>query len=590
MSIIHFLVHHTRDLITSHFLVVWLCLLGAIIVCGLWLSGYAEQAFPVPSRAGSSDRRNNLFASLQGFDGIAAVLFLLFAAFYIFLIFYKEDFAYYDDDMMTDYSVGGKNLSPPLWPGTGRFYPLADQEFNLLKRFTRSPAGYHFLIAAQLVVFLVVLFFVLKKFAPRYRFLIMGAVMIAPSFVIPFSGFVYPERNLLFWLAILFLCLQGHARNNGRIYFVGCLVATHFLLYYKETAVLLITGYAVARLVLERCVMVRSGRRSWRELVRQNLIPLGMLVVATIYVALFVIALFPRKSFGYVATHSEALSSVLRLYLHIDWLLLLLLIVVVVRLSAFIFSDGLLDGIWDPAAVGALAYGAGILMVHLYSGYYMAPVDFIAILYLSHMALGWLQSPVSVRRFAVAAIAICVLFQSAVFSAARIIERKGVIATKSQMARFLKGYLPNAGVQSVKLFFPYTDGYRLMEISSYLKYKGFNVVEEESVGSVRGPVIRVESPLNLKENLCVDYKDYVCVHDQVPETDAFIVVLPDDDVSGREIQSVSNNDVKIFTANGCVFCDKEIHWFQFTHPVLVTDPQGPLPDRWLQLEIFKKPA
>ncbi|HEY1799810.1 MAG TPA: hypothetical protein VGG46_02655 [Terriglobales bacterium] len=590
MSIIHLLVHHTRDLITAHFLVLWLCLLGAIALSGLWLSGYAEQAFSVPSQSNSSGRRNNLLASFQAFDGIAAILFLLFAAFYIFLIFYKEDFAYYDDDMMTDYSVGGKNLLPPLWPGTGRFYPLADQEFNLLKRFTRSPAGYHFLVAAQLVVLLVVLFFVLKKFAPRYRFLIMGAVMIVPSFVIPFSGFVYPERNLLFWLAVLLLCLQGHARSNGRIYFVGCLVATHFLLYYKETAVLFIAGYAVSRLVLERFVMVRSGRRSWRDFARLNLLPLGMLIVATIYVGLFVIALFPRRSFGYVAAHSEALSSVLRMYLHIDWLLLLLLIVVAVRLTAFIFSDGALDDIWDPAAVGALAYSAGVLMVHLYSGYYMAPVDFIAILYLSHMALGWLQSPVKARRFAVATIAVCVLFQSAVFSAARIVERKGVIITKSQMARFLNGYLATRGGQSVSLFFPYADGYRLMELSSYLKYKGFNVVEQANVGAFRGSVIRVESPLDPKDRLCVDYKDYVCVYQQNPEPGAFIVVLPDDEVSGRDFQSVSRTDVKIFTANGCAFCDKKIRWFQFTRPVLVGDPRVPLPDRWLQLEIFKKPA
>ncbi|HWF92109.1 MAG TPA: hypothetical protein VN684_07480 [Terriglobales bacterium] len=590
MSIVHLLIHHTRDLITGHFLLVWLCLLAVIALCGLWLSGYAEEVFSVPSTPDYSGRRNQLFASFQGFDAIAAILFLLFAAFYIFLIFYKEDFAYYDDDMMTDYSVAGKNLLPPLWPGSGRFYPLADQEFNLLKRFTRSPMGYHLLVAAQLVVFLVVLFLVLKKFAPRYRFLIMGAVIIAPSFVIPFSGFVYPERNVLFWLAILLLCLQGHARNNGRIYFVGCLVATHFVLYYKETAVLFIAGYAVSHLVLKRFLMVRAARRSWQVFARQNLIPLGMLAVATIYVALFVIALFPRRSFGYVASHSEALGSVLRLYLHIDWLLLLLLIVVVVRLTAFVLSDGPLDEIWDPAAVGALAYGAGILMVHLYSGYYMAPVDFIAVLYLSNMTLEWLRSPVKVRRFAVAVVAVCVLFQSLVFSAARIVERKGVIATKSQMANFLKAQLPTAAGQSVTLFFPYADGYRLMEIASYLKYKGFNVEEQQNGASSRGAVIRMESPLNLKENLCVDYKEYVCSHEQQPEPGAFIVVLPDDDVSGREIRNASNNVVPILTTNGCAFCDKKIHWFQFTHPVLVSDPEGPLPDRWLKLEIFKKPA
>jgi hypothetical protein len=206
------------------------------------------------------------------------------------------------------------------------------------------------------------------------------------------------------------------------------------------------------------------------------------------------------------------------------------------------------------------------------------------------MTLEWLRSPVKVRRFAVAVVAVCVLFQSLVFSAARIVERKGVIATKSQMANFLKAQLPTAAGQSVTLFFPYADGYRLMEIASYLKYKGFNVEEQQNGASSRGAVIRMESPLNLKENLCVDYKEYVCSHEQQPEPGAFIVVLPDDDVSGREIRNASNNVVPILTTNGCAFCDKKIHWFQFTHPVLVSDPEGPLPDRWLKLEIFKKPA
>ena len=36
------------------------------------------------------------------------------------LIFYKVDFAYYDDQMLTDFSVQGKNSLPPV-PSVGRY-------------------------------------------------------------------------------------------------------------------------------------------------------------------------------------------------------------------------------------------------------------------------------------------------------------------------------------------------------------------------------------------------------------------------------------------------------------------------------------
>jgi hypothetical protein len=47
-------------------------------------------------------------------------------------------------------------------------------------------------------------------------------------------GLIYPERNALFWLTILILCLQRANSKSTPIYFLACFVATHFLLYYKE--------------------------------------------------------------------------------------------------------------------------------------------------------------------------------------------------------------------------------------------------------------------------------------------------------------------------------------------------------------------
>jgi hypothetical protein len=53
--------------------------------------------------------------------------FVLFTALYVVIIFYKEDFSYYDEDQLTDFSLQGRML--PTWI-MGRFVPIWLQEFN----------------------------------------------------------------------------------------------------------------------------------------------------------------------------------------------------------------------------------------------------------------------------------------------------------------------------------------------------------------------------------------------------------------------------------------------------------------------------
>ena len=210
----HQALHRVVELFTTHVLLLWLFSLLIVVALGLFLSDRRQPMFPSRLGEGRSDSLTK-FRGLNLTDGISVIVFLIFLAFYILLIFYKEDFAYYDDDMLTDFSVQGRNFLPPVWSALGRFYPLADQEFNLLKFVTRSPAGYHALVALQLLVLVAVLFVVLRAFQVRYRVLIVIAAMVAPSFLIPFTGFVYPERNVLFWLAVMLLCLQAYSSDEG---------------------------------------------------------------------------------------------------------------------------------------------------------------------------------------------------------------------------------------------------------------------------------------------------------------------------------------------------------------------------------------
>ncbi len=581
------LLDHAYHVFASHFFLVWAFFLLLIVVCGLWCSGYRESLWSTSSSEGSAEPAGN--RQFSATDGVSAVLLVAFLVGYLFLIFYKEDFAYYDDDMLTDFSLQGKNFPAPIWPGTGRFYPLADQEFNLLKFVTRTPVGYHALVAAQFVVFVVILFFALREFRVRYRALIVLLAVVAPSFVIPFTGFVYPERNLVFWLVILVLCLRGYDKTEAPIYFVGCLVATHFALYYKETAVLFVVAYAVTRLALEFRAQPLAGRRSWRAMAKEDSLSLGMLAVSGIYVGLFLIAMSPHRNFSYIAEHRETLASVLFSSLQLDWLLWILLVVLLFRAGRSVLSSSRLDPMWDALGVGALAYFFGILALKLNSGYYNAPADFIALLYLASMSLVWLSKPSRGRIAVVAVLFVLILLHNVAYSTFRMVDRKNIIAMKSQLAEFLRGYQATATGDAVEVFFPFSGGYHLMGLSSYLKYQGFQLAGE-SGGRNMGPRLVVEGREKFVDDRCVSYRDYPCIHADSAPAGALIVVLPDDDVSMKQVEEIGKGSALLFSTNACAPCSRTGSWFRLLHAISPDYSDRELPEHWLQLQVFKKPA
>jgi hypothetical protein len=576
------------ELVVSHFLVVWLILLFLIVGAGILLTGSVDPPYATPSEPGNSGGRIRSPGRISFLDGASAVLLFVFVAFYVSMIFYKEDFAYYDDDMLTDFSVRGQNFSPPIWPGLGRFYPLADQEFNLLKFFTRSPAGYHSFVVVQLLILLGVLFVVLGKFKIRYRALILVSAMVAPSFIIPFTGFVYPERNVLFWLAIILLCLEGYSTTKSCVYFIGCLVATHFALYYKEVVVLFVVAYGVTRMLLELNARRRVGQLPWLEFVRESSLSLGMLAISGIYMVYFLFVMLPHRNFSYIAQHRESLSSVFLTYLQTDWLALILLAVVIVRFGRGLFSNGDLDPMWDSLGVGALAYFFGVTALRVNSGYYLAPVNFIGLLYLARVLLVWLSKPTKVRVAVVAIVFSCVLLHDVTYSSFRMVERKTLITTKSEFASFLKRYLPTANSNVVELYFPYSGGFHLMELASYLSYKGFQLDGQSSSVPGAGPRLVMEGRENFANDRCVAYRDYVCMHADTPGADALIVVLPDDIASMADVEKIGKDSTLLLSLKPPGICTKK--WFRSLHAISPEFSVGQLPEHWLELDIFKNTA
>jgi hypothetical protein len=142
----------------------------------------------------------------------------------------------------------------------------------------------------------------------------------------------------------------------------------------------------------------------------------------------------------------------------------------------------------------------------------------------------------------------------------------------------------------MRVFFPYTNGYRLMELSSYLRYKGIPLAGQQANGVEPGPSIVIEGREHFENDRCVGYRDYSCLHAESAEPCALIIVLPDDDASMKDVQALGKKSIRLWSVKECSFCSGENRWFRLLRGISAIHARGELPGHWLQLDVFKEPT
>jgi hypothetical protein len=574
------LVGAISDIVISHFLVIW----ALILVCAASMGFFC--LYGQRTRLGSpeSDVRPIRYSwKLKRRAIVCLALFVLFLALYICLQLWKEDFAYYDDEQITEFSLRGKSFAAPIWQSNGRLFPLHLQEFNVLKHLTHSPAALRAFVVLQLLAWVWVTMASLSEFAIPLRVLAVFLIMATSSFVISFSDLIYPERNILFWLAVFILCRRRFSTTASPVFLAGTFISVQFALYYKEPVWLLFAGFAATRLVWDWSE--GSRQRPVRNFIRENLADIGTLALAVLFPVLFALVMFQQRSLIYVENRQLALSSAVLTYLKVDLVLFVFLTVVAVRVLRLLRGRSKLSSFWDPLAVGGALYALAVIGLRMFRGYYTAPVDAIAILFLLQCAHPWLSERKAVRTLIVVAVCFVTLVQNIAYASVRFITRKNVIASNVQLAEFLKGYIQGRSNGSVGIFFPYSNGYHLMELSAFLDYKGLPLVDDAPHGQGDRASLVVESPLSFPQNRCIDYKRYTCLHAEAPHGGDLIVELQEDDLPDGEV--ANGREQLLFSYEPFLVSQKSLPFFEELKTITYPNRKH-LPNRWLQVRVYKR--
>jgi hypothetical protein len=561
------------------FFPIWFALTVAAFLFTVWLLRKSSAAFQAAPSGAVADwptaRQRGLW--------LAVGVFCLFVAAYVGLIFAWEDFAYYDNSQFTLFSLRGINFRPSIWIDSGRFFPLGSLEYNVVAHLSHNIAAYHALAVLQLL-FVCAILLVLDRDLPLIaRVGLATCVLLAPSILICFGGLIYPDRNVIFWLACLLFFVARFDRTQSLPAALAAIISAQCMLYYKESAFLLLCGFAAGRLLL-RCQNAQGGGWNMRRLDEpSSRLDFLLGALGVIFVVYYVAIMFHHTRFQYAQQQRMPESEVLLLYLKTDFLVYLFAVVAVVRAFLVVKQKIVPSPFWEGLAWGALAYFASFLYLSMFSVYYLVPVDLIAVLYLGRLVIqSWPRQPISARIGLVTALCV-VLAQNIFLSTLREYDRKNLIHAKSEMAGVIQTAYQHHSGAPLRLFFPFTSPYNTMEFGAYLSYRGIPV--EEAGKTVSYPVLIVNRAMQ-SDGKIQDYRNILGHAGQIPQPGDLVVVLPDDEVSDAEAAPYQDGGDQLFHYKPAIHPPQGF-WplvKQF-HFVLPAFERKPLPDHWLNASI-----
>jgi hypothetical protein len=513
---------------------------------------------------------------------IALLTFLtVFLAFYIAMILAWEDFAYYDDEGFSQITLKGQNYPLQIIPGTGRFLPLGEQEFNLVRHFTNSVIGYHVLPIVQLLVFFLILVILDGELSITARATLAILALLTPSILTTFSGLIFDERNVLFYLVCFMLFVKQFEQTGSIAWAVAATVAAQIMLYCKETAFLLLLGFAVGRLIL-RC---RNGHHAgWdynRLSDKESRLDWCFVFLMVLFFVYYFAEMGIHGNINYAVSARQPRAELVLGYIRIDLLAGLFVAVLLARIYLILRHRLVPLLFWDGQAIGGLVFFLAYLYLSIFGIYYLAPMDLIAVLYVGRFTvLSWTQM-CSWAKIGAMLLASVVLLQDVLVSAYGVFERKNVIRAKVEIASVVETRYRNNEGNSLRLFFPFAAPYVIMEFASYLNYRGLPV--EGAVDGAAGPIsVVLATRAGAKDGPCVEWVRIRCHAVSGPAPGDLVIVLPDDDVSTKEASVYRERGELLFSYEprppippwlSSLFGSLHIGTTRYRHKTL--------PDRWM---------
>lgn len=164
------------------------------------------------------------------------LVFLFFIGFYNLILISFSRYSFNLDDIWMWLDIYDKKA---IWngytPSSGRFFPLASFDLNILMQFSSSPYLFFTYNAIIATAFAFIYLKILDNTSPsKINLLIIALFMLSMGFVVIFFGICYPEKNMILFLSIFMLCTFYIIKNNDSRYIPCGILFLNLSIYLKE--------------------------------------------------------------------------------------------------------------------------------------------------------------------------------------------------------------------------------------------------------------------------------------------------------------------------------------------------------------------
>lgn len=307
--------------------------------------------------------------------GVVAIflLVLAFTCLWAWAIFFPLDFGHRDEIALLT-----ERIVPQIF--SGRFFPLAHLEFNILNLSVFGGRLEILYILPFLQIFICV-FLILKIIGPCQNFIQIFALSLCfwLSMMVPFVNLIVPERNvIIFILAALYLFKRNHLKPGFLCRSLALTFAT-ISLYYKEPMFALLVAFASTMLLYKFIQRKRIRETSVKEFQESKLFwefEIGFIISSLLFLLGYYLFVFhkggPTSYYGDVSSNLNSINYLKRFSPYLfDTPFLTILIINAIGAHFFIRKDSFMRSFSVALAMGGAAYLAVLVVLGLpLNGYY----------------------------------------------------------------------------------------------------------------------------------------------------------------------------------------------------------------------------
>jgi hypothetical protein len=379
------------------------------------------------------------------------------------------------------------------------------------------------------------------------------------------------------------ISLKRFEQTQATAWAVFAVICAQFMIYYKETAFLLLMGLAVGRLVLRCRGAPQAGWDFGRLRDKESRLDLYLASLGLLFVLCYIAVILPHRhpEHQYAHTHGLPRAEAVLGYVKFDLLAWFLVALVLVRVYLLLRQRVPPWPRWDGLALGGVACFAAYLYLGLFDAYYLAPVDLIAVLYVGRFALLTWGGRSLWSKALIMVLLGAVLLQDVALSAFLVYWRKNVIHEKAEIATVVKAQYQNGAGNARRLFFPLAPPYTVMEFASYLIYRGIPVegVPDEPAGL--SPVV-ITGKAIVKDGRCVSRRSVICHAASSPNPGDLVIILPDDYASRTKVAPYRDRGELLFSYEPRPRIAQRFYlWVNHLRNASNSFKIKELPDRWL---------